>query len=106
MTGSYINMYHRECQRRNNGLARMVPHLREIHVLRDAYTKLNVIPAKIMQVRFTSLMCVFTCALSYAVVLYHNAVILVFFYQNCFCHPARACDDLTTQLHHSKPSTS
>ena len=48
--------YYRECQRRNNGLARMVPRLREIHVLRDAWTKLNVHPAKIMQVYFYSLM--------------------------------------------------
>ena len=46
-------MYHRECQRRSNGLARMVPRLREIHVLRDAWTKLNVHPAKIMQVCFS-----------------------------------------------------
>ena len=35
-----IDMYHHECQRRSNGLARMVPHLREIPVLRDAWTKL------------------------------------------------------------------
>ena len=45
-----INMYHRECERRSNGLARMIPRLREVHVLRDAWTKLNVHPAKIMQV--------------------------------------------------------
>ena len=32
------------------GLARSVPKLREIHVIRDAWTKLNVAPAKIMQV--------------------------------------------------------
>ena len=32
------------------GLARSVPKLREIHI-RDAWTKLNVAPAKIMQVR-------------------------------------------------------
>ena len=48
-----IDMYHHECQRRSNGLARMVPHLREIPVLRDAWTKLNVHPAKIMQVCFS-----------------------------------------------------
>ena len=29
----------------------MVPKLKEIHVLRDSWTKLNVTPAKIMQVR-------------------------------------------------------
>ena len=45
-----IDMYHRECERRNNGLAQMIPRLREVHVLRDAWTKLNVHPAKIMQV--------------------------------------------------------
>lgn len=28
----------------------MVPKLKEIHVIRDSWTKLNVIPAKIMQV--------------------------------------------------------
>ena len=44
-----INMYHRECER-SNGLARMIPRLREVHVLRDAWIKLNVHPAKIMQV--------------------------------------------------------
>ena len=33
------------------GLARSVPKLREIHVIRDAWTKLNVAPAKIMQIR-------------------------------------------------------
>ena len=54
-----IDMYHRECQRRNNALAQMVPHLREIHVLRDAWTKLNVHPAKIMQVWFTTVLCVY-----------------------------------------------
>jgi len=45
-----LNLYSRECQRRDQGCARMVPKLREVHVLRDAWTKLNVLPAKIMQV--------------------------------------------------------
>ena len=45
-----IDMYKRECDRRNLGLARMVPRLRESYVLRDAWTKLNVAPAKVMQV--------------------------------------------------------
>ena len=45
-----IGMYKRECERRNKGNARMVPKLCEIHVLRDCWTKLNVLPAKIMQV--------------------------------------------------------
>ena len=47
-----INMYERECQRVRNGNARMVPKLREVHIIRDSWTKLNVSPAKIMQVRF------------------------------------------------------
>ena len=34
-----------------NGLAKSVPKLREIHVIRDALTKLNVAPAKTMKVR-------------------------------------------------------
>ena len=32
------------------GHARMVPKLRETHIIRDSWTKLNVSPAKIMQV--------------------------------------------------------
>ena len=45
-----LDMYSRECSRRDNGNARMVPRLREAYVLRDSWTKLNVMPAKIMQV--------------------------------------------------------
>ena len=54
-----IDMYHHEYQRRNNGLARMVPCLREMHVLRDAWMKLNVHPAKIMQVCFYTVSCMY-----------------------------------------------
>jgi len=46
-----INMYERECNRVSNGIARMVPKLWETHIIRDSWTKLNVSPAKIMQVR-------------------------------------------------------
>ena len=42
-----MDMYSRECERRSKGVARMVPRLREVHVLRDAWTKLNVHPANI-----------------------------------------------------------
>ncbi len=45
-----LDMYERECERRSKGIARSVPRLREVHVIRDAWTKLNVHPAKIMQV--------------------------------------------------------
>ena len=40
----------RECSRRDSGGARMVPKLRESFVLHDSWTKLNVMPAKIIQV--------------------------------------------------------
>ena len=40
----------RECGRADRGVARMVPKLREVHIIRDSWTKLNVTPAKIMQV--------------------------------------------------------
>jgi len=44
------DLYTRECQRRQNGEARMVPKLCEAYVLWDSWTKLNVLPAKIVQV--------------------------------------------------------
>ena len=44
------DLYQRELEWAKQGLARMVPRLRETHILRDAWTKLNVHPAKIMQV--------------------------------------------------------
>ena len=53
LTSSLIfsqKMYHRECDRVKNGLARSIPKLRETHIIRDSWTKLNVAPAKIMQV--------------------------------------------------------
>ena len=43
-------LYARECARVDEGQARMVPKLRQAHILRDSWTKLNVTPAKIMQV--------------------------------------------------------
>ena len=49
-TFGWENLYARECSRRANGLARMVPKLKEAHIIRDSWTKLNVHPAKIMQV--------------------------------------------------------
>ena len=45
-----IDLYKRECGRIQNRTARMVPKLREAHVIRDSWIKLNVAPAKIMQV--------------------------------------------------------
>ena len=43
-------MFVRECEKADKGVARMVPKLREVHIIRDSWTKLNVAPAKIMQV--------------------------------------------------------
>ena len=48
--GTIIEMYKREVSRAKQQRTRMVPRLKEIHILRDSWTKLNVSPAKIMQV--------------------------------------------------------
>ena len=37
--------------------ARIVPRLKETHCLRDAWTKLNILPAKIVQVNIMYLIC-------------------------------------------------
>ena len=44
------DLYQRELSRVKLDCARMVPKLKETHCLRDAWTKLNMLPAKIMQV--------------------------------------------------------
>ena len=46
-------LYERECNRVKEGKTRMVPRLKEVHVIRDSWTKLNVTAAKIMQVWIT-----------------------------------------------------
>lgn len=46
------DLYKHELARVSQNLTRMVPGLREAHCLRDAWTKLNVHPAKIMQVNY------------------------------------------------------
>ena len=56
------SLYQRELERAKQSLARMVPRLKETHVLRDAWTKLNVHPAKIMQVRFNIFIQWYNCA--------------------------------------------
>ena len=45
-----IALYNREVNRAKQQLTRMIPRLKEVHCVRDAWTKLNVSPAKIMQV--------------------------------------------------------
>ena len=47
---SVTDLYKRELVRVNNNQARMVPRLKEAYCLRDSWTRLNVLPAKIMQV--------------------------------------------------------
>ena len=47
---SIIDLYRRECARRADGKAQMVPRMKESYILRDAWMKLNVASAKIMQV--------------------------------------------------------
>ena len=49
------DLYKREIARVGQGCTRMVPRLKEAHCLRDAWTKLNVHPAKIMQVSYIML---------------------------------------------------
>ena len=43
-------LYEQECDRVHRGLTRMVPKLKKVHIIRDSWAKLNVTPAKIMQV--------------------------------------------------------
>lgn len=45
---SIASLYKRECERVRTGKTRMVPQLREVHVIRDSWTKLNVAPTKIL----------------------------------------------------------
>lgn len=45
-----VDMFTREVQRARAGIPRRIPGLRESYVYRDIWTRLNVRPAKIMQV--------------------------------------------------------
>ena len=63
---SIVSMYSRECERARSGLTRMIPKLKEIYIIRDSWTKLNVTPAKIMQVNCDSLLyCIITVIFYY-----------------------------------------
>ena len=44
-----VDMFAQECQRRDRVHAIMVPKLLETHILYDSWTKLNVLPPKILQ---------------------------------------------------------
>ncbi len=47
---SVQDLYGREVDRMKSGQARRVPKLRESHIIRDSWTRLNVMPSKVMQV--------------------------------------------------------
>ena len=51
MVGYYRYMFERKCQCARDSNARMIPKFRKAHIIRDSWIKLNVTPAKIMQVR-------------------------------------------------------
>lgn len=48
------DMYSREVARMNSGHCTQIPKLKESHIKRDAWTRLNVLPSKVMQVIFFS----------------------------------------------------
>ena len=45
------DMYSREVERMQAGQATRIPKLKESHILRDSWTRLNVLPSKVMQVQ-------------------------------------------------------
>ncbi len=64
-------VWKREIDRAQDGIMSEVPKLRERHIIRDSWTKLNVSPAKIMQVSWFVFMVIFirscyACALVYS----------------------------------------
>lgn len=50
-----VKIYSADLYRAKNGISRRVPGLKYSHVIRDNWTRLNVLPAKIMQVNMTDL---------------------------------------------------
>lgn len=60
-------MFQREIERRKANKLERIPGLREKHVIRDSWTRLNVYPSKIMQVthviqNYTLNVCLYTCS--------------------------------------------
>lgn len=47
------DVYKVDLKRAKNGQTRKVPKLKHSHIVRDSWTRLNVLPAKIMQVRIS-----------------------------------------------------
>ena len=46
-----VRVYNGDIFRAKQGVSRCVPGLRYAHIVRDSWTRLNVLPAKIMQVK-------------------------------------------------------
>lgn len=44
------DMYARELERMKSGQDTRVPKLKQSHIVRDSWTRLNVLPSKVMQV--------------------------------------------------------
>lgn len=51
------DIFRADMKRAEAGLTRRVPGLKYSHVVRDSWTRLNVLPAKIMQVRLYMNLC-------------------------------------------------
>lgn len=47
-----MNLFRREVERRKQNKTERVPGLKESHVIRDNWTRLNVYPSKIIQVHY------------------------------------------------------
>jgi len=71
-----IDMYTQEVDRARQQQTCMVPRLKEVHVLRDAWTKLNISPAKIMQVLFIFAECIDIICVTTARTSFNGAVLL------------------------------
>lgn len=48
---SLKDLYSREIERMQHGQLTRVPKLKESHIIRDSWTRLNVLPSKVMQVK-------------------------------------------------------
>ena len=60
------DVFHLDLQRAKDGLSRRVPQLKYSHVARDSWTRLNVLPAKIMQVNKTLPVFLYVIVIEYA----------------------------------------
>ena len=47
---SFASLHKGECERVRTGKTRMVPQLKEVHVIRHLWVRINVAPAKMLQV--------------------------------------------------------